>query len=84
MQVVIVCDGECDEFLQFGSLGNVIIAERLADILAPAGCTTAAFLKRTTTLDTIWEREIPNDTHFAAANTQLGTVINTSGKTNVI
>ena len=34
----------------------VAIAERLADVLAPAGCSSEAFLKHTRTLDEIWER----------------------------
>jgi len=34
----------------------VTIAERLADVLAPTGCSSEAFLKHTTTLDGIWER----------------------------
>ena len=34
----------------------VTIAERLADVLAPAGCSSETFLKHTTSLDAIWER----------------------------
>jgi hypothetical protein len=34
----------------------VIIAERLADVLAPAGCSSEAFLEHTKRLDGIWER----------------------------
>ncbi|MFZ0774223.1 MAG: patatin-like phospholipase family protein [Candidatus Sulfotelmatobacter sp.] len=34
----------------------VAIAETLADVLAPAGCSSEAFLKHTKTLDGIWER----------------------------
>lgn len=32
------------------------IAERLADVLVPAGCSSEAFIKHTKTLDGIWER----------------------------
>lgn len=32
------------------------IAERLADVLVPAGCSSEAFIKHTRTLDGIWER----------------------------
>jgi hypothetical protein len=32
------------------------IAERLADVLVPAGCSSEAFLKHTKSLDRIWER----------------------------
>jgi hypothetical protein len=32
------------------------IAEKLADVLSPAGCSSEAFVKHTTTLDGIWER----------------------------
>jgi hypothetical protein len=34
----------------------VAIAEKLADVLAPAGCSSEAFLKHTKTLNDIWER----------------------------
>jgi hypothetical protein len=34
----------------------VAIAERLADVLVPAGCSSEAFIKHTRTLDGIWER----------------------------
>jgi len=40
----------------------VAIAEKLADVLAPSGCSSEAFLKHSKTLDGIWERfrETPN------------------------
>jgi hypothetical protein len=34
----------------------VTIAEKLADVLAPSGCSSEAFLKHTKILDRIWER----------------------------
>ena len=34
----------------------VSIAEKLADVLAPVGCSSEVFLKHTKTLDGIWER----------------------------
>ncbi|HEY6763941.1 MAG TPA: patatin-like phospholipase family protein, partial [Candidatus Sulfotelmatobacter sp.] len=34
----------------------VSIAEKLADVLAPSGCSSEAFLKHSKTLDRIWER----------------------------
>jgi hypothetical protein len=34
----------------------VAIAEKLADVLAPSGCSSEVFLKHTKTLDGIWER----------------------------
>jgi patatin-like phospholipase len=44
----------------------VAIAETLADVLAPSGCSSEAFLKHTKTLDRIWERfrQAPELHHF--------------------
>ncbi len=44
----------------------VAIAEKLADVLAPAGCASEAFLKHAKTLNQVWERfrQTPELHHF--------------------
>jgi hypothetical protein len=46
----------------------VQIAEKLADVLAPTGCSSDAFLKHTKTLDEIWERFRGNEKLRALMN----------------